>query len=301
MQLPYANANFTFASSAMGWAYFNYTSSIEKETPQVFETFDGGASWQPAGIEIPAEAQAGTQDFLVWNVAWNGAQWEMFTTARKNIGYPNFPSYAFLLGPQGTTWRLHIPEWALPPGTSQVAFTNYVENYMYPVLEYDANQGLTDANAITWAIFDAADWHYRTTGEDLTGKTIPYALVNTMAEYEYGISNFDASLHAEAVTASGYGLAKAEGGFYYDGHWPKNEGITVSILQTAVLSDGTIEAFLEYSYFDSRSMGVDEFDEAYIPPTAKYVRCILKPANAEGVPFFSLLFAEEIAKPGFAA
>lgn len=301
MQLPYANANFTFASSVMGWAYFNYTSGIEKEIPQVFETFDGGASWQPASIEIPAEAQAGTRDFFVWKVAWNGTQWEMFTSALKDVGYPNLPDYTFLLDLQGAAWRLSLPEWALPPGTSQVAFTDYVENYMYPVLEYDANQGLTDADAITWTIFDAADWQYRTTGEDLTGKTIPYALINTMAEYEYGISNFDVAFYAEAVTANGSGLAKAGDGFYYDGHWPKNEGITVSILQTAVLSDGTIEAFLAYRYFDSGSMGVDEFEEAYIPPTAKYVRCILKPANAEGVPFFSLLFAEEIAKPGSAA
>lgn len=281
MSMPYGDGIFTFASPDIGWVTYAYVDAV---TPQVFETWDGGATWNLSQIDLEPEMREGVGDFVAWSVRWVDGHWSTSAMARKQMGYPGFPNYSFSWNQDTHSWQWDNPDWPMPEGVNQIHFLDYVENYLYPPIEYDMNYGLDEETASIWLLFDAADFYTRTTGENLVGSTVPYALVNKMAQYQYGDDDFDASL------MSYYNGLNEEGFINYEGHWPKGEGeAIVSVLDIAVREDGNIEAVIRQIHGVEPGDGVKYEDR---PKT--YQRSIFKPIVVEGVSFFTLLHSEQI-------
>lgn len=279
MALPYSGATFTFASSDIGWATFTY---CDAAIPQIYETADGGKTWNLARVDLEAEMLEGAEEFVAGPVSWQDDHWAFSAMAIKQPGYPGSPSYSFSWCQDTLSWRWDNPHWPMPEGVSQIHFLDYVQEYAYPPVAYDAELGLDEQTASLWLIFDAADLHTRTTGESLVGATIPYQLVNRMAEYQYGDASFDARLME-------YPYGSDEEGFVnYEGHWPKGEGeAIVIVLDVSVLDDGNIEAIVMQVHAPEPG---DDTAEDEVDRT--FQRSIFKPIWVDDIPFFTLLYAE---------
>lgn len=282
----YNKMKFTFASSMIGWAV---AEDSGEPFPMIWQTSDGGCTWQPADIQMPDGMYAGIDEsggeFQIFKVEWNDGLWNFELKPYRSLGYFSsfYNSYTFSWSNNNQAWVWDSPKWSLPETINQIEFIDYVQAYLFPPINYDSTQGLGD-NATIWLFFDTVEYLARTTGQNIVGETVPYEMINKMAEVQYGDRYFDASSMLD--WRESYYIESNEDGFIGTGHWPRGEGEPLTeIVDVQMLNDGIIEAILLRTY----PIGV-EFDEAEY----KHQRCLFYPTSLDGITYFTLLESKEI-------
>lgn len=286
---------FVFSSDSIGWETKWWVNS---KTPDIYETLNGGETWEPAQVSLCPEMLEGLSAFHTFPIAWIDDHWQFSLKARKEVGYPDSCFYDFSLDVSTNIWIWNDPEWNLPDDVNVIHFMDFVQWYTAeaPAI-YTQQEGLSDAACVFWLIQDTAAFYQRL-GETLPTENnrliVPYEWVNQMALYLYGDTSFDASSFVTESSSEKNSLPGTENGFYLTSPTWRTEGYETLAIHASTANDGTISAIVATFFFDGGG-------SAWVPAPSDtmYQACVFRPIQVEGIPLFTLLSSEIIDRPAW--
>jgi photosystem II stability/assembly factor-like uncharacterized protein len=288
LRFNYKMTMFTFASSMVGWCTGG--NSETQNNPSIQQTVDGGLTWQSANLEIPSEmfdgmAADGT-GFRLGEISWND-RWELLFKPFRSIGYFSSyysPPYVFFWSNEEQTWLWDAPDWKLPSSVSLVTFVDYIEGYLYPPINYDPKTGLSKLDYIRYLYY--VPHHFVHSQKGLgNGDIISYDDIDRVTKCMFGDDNFNSR---DIDYQWGNEIEATPEGYVIRGFWQIGDGEPkTKILDARDCGDGTIEVILERT----------SEDETTYEKSTIYQRCIFRPTELDGVPYFTLLSAMQIETP----
>lgn len=283
----YEKTIFTFASSMIGWC----TAELNEvqRNPIIQQTLDGGLTWQGANLEISPEMFDGMvvdgTGFRLGKISWND-RWELTFKPFRATGYFSsyYHFYDFYWSNEGQMWLWDAPDWTLPDDVSLVTFVDYVEGYLYPPINYDPKTGLSKSDCIRY--FYYTSYHLiRTQKGGRDGDVIFYDDIDRMAKCMFGDDDFSSR---DIDYSLGNEIEATSEGYVVRGFWQIGEGQPKTrILDAKDRGDGTIEVILERTLED----------EVTYERNTIYQRCVFRPTELDGIPYFTLLSAIQIETP----
>lgn len=273
---------YTFQSDSVGWATYRWYDSL---TPDIYETQNGGATWQPAHVNVLPEMLEGAISAYTWPVRNANGTWVFSLFVKKDYGYPSNCFYDFMLDETDNTWKWKKPSWSLPTETEQIAFIDYILNQtIFNPLEYDSQQGLTELSSIYKMIFDAAFFEIRA-GKELVNNVLPFDKVNELALYQYGDKNFDIT---SFLSTTPYLPTYTDEGFEIitDGPEAVVEGLETFISSVNMLEHNQIEVYTMTVYWGGG--GNNGQDDPI------FRRSLYIPTVYNDIPIFTLIFSEQL-------
>lgn len=281
------NPVFTFASPDIGWMDL---ADSYKEKPILWQTDNGGNSWEAAVFCLPENMEYGEAKFEETGPWFTENRWELRMSAIRQSGYPAICEYTLTWSQLECAWIWDTPSLDLPAGTNALEFYDYINFFAYPPMEYSSQQGLGSQPSV-WILFDTAEHLGRVRGVSMLGKTISFSEVKEMAEVEYE-GEFDVE-HAAAYWSE-VGLADCTGeGIVYNGSWLKNTDFpSCEMISSACLEDGTIEVILKRAVSPLQEQEFDYSTDGISP--ALFQRCVFRPVEWEGIQYYTLIHAETL-------
>lgn len=286
--LENGGSDFSFASPTVGWV----NASHANDETHIYETYDAGKTWVSVPVMVSSEILEGVKTLQTASPVVQDKQWVLSIFVYRNMGYASGCEYNFIWNELSQAWQCKEPEWNLPSGVDVLMFRDYVQSYLYPPETYPSDETTIYIDSV---LGDAAGHLARVKGMDTYFGLVSFETIDRLANCLYSGAEYDSKVAAEAWHAlDPGGVDLQDNGIIFNGRWPKSEGEPVlQILFAHALENGDIEATLKRIYYP----GPGEALLDRVNPKTLYQRCVFRPTELDGIPYFTLLSATQIDTP----